>query len=529
MIIAANVSSPFSSLQPIVRLVNAFSEPYNNAIATARTCYCTRVITSNDVQQDETARAQRDIIARSTYTAGHHTTLQHAAFQFIIENVSRQFVWSFLHAHPFYNSEQVSQRYVKVQPDRLLIPQLPAREAEFYQQTAAAQMLCYRELTEILIEPTAKAYFDIFQARQKQREQYLPAIRKKAQEVARYALPVATFTQLYHTVSGLTLHRYHRLSRMLDVPNETRIVINAMIDAVNEHDPLFFSYIEDPLELEQTHEYALLSSLGITTPNSNAHLFCKSFDADLGEFSSRLLDYQNHGEKLLAQAVRTTIGLNATQLSDSDAIAWVLSPKQNPYLGGALNLASIGKVTRSLMHPHYTFLKKLSHAADSQDQRHRMTPGSRPILSTQYRSGTPDVILPTLIANFDTAHDRFMQTMQQTWQAIDKLLDAGVTPEFALYLLPNAFPIRFIESGDLAAWQHKWSTRLCYNAQDEIWRATVDEVKQIREQHPTIGQYLGPPCATRQQTNVKPYCPEGSRYCGVKVWQQNLNDYNRVI
>ena len=33
-------------------------------------------------------------------------------FVFILDNVSRLAIWSFFHAHPFYNSEQVSQRYV---------------------------------------------------------------------------------------------------------------------------------------------------------------------------------------------------------------------------------------------------------------------------------------------------------------------------------------------------------------------------------------------------------------------------------
>ncbi len=28
--------------------------------------------------------------------------------------MSRQFVWSFLHSHPFYNSEQSSQRFVRL-------------------------------------------------------------------------------------------------------------------------------------------------------------------------------------------------------------------------------------------------------------------------------------------------------------------------------------------------------------------------------------------------------------------------------
>ena len=43
-------------------------------------------------------------------------------FEFGLENVSRQFVWSFLHAHPFYNSEQQSQRYVRLDHALAYVP-----------------------------------------------------------------------------------------------------------------------------------------------------------------------------------------------------------------------------------------------------------------------------------------------------------------------------------------------------------------------------------------------------------------------
>ena len=98
--------------EPVVILENAFQDPYNNSVATARTCYSPQVIHAGDVAKDEAARLRRDAIAQSIYKAGHHTTLQHATFQFVLDKVSRQVIWSFLHSHPFYNSEQVSQRYV---------------------------------------------------------------------------------------------------------------------------------------------------------------------------------------------------------------------------------------------------------------------------------------------------------------------------------------------------------------------------------------------------------------------------------
>ena len=39
---------------------------------------------------------------------------QHATFEFALSGVSRQLVWSFLHGFPFYNTEQQSQRYVRL-------------------------------------------------------------------------------------------------------------------------------------------------------------------------------------------------------------------------------------------------------------------------------------------------------------------------------------------------------------------------------------------------------------------------------
>ena len=88
---------------PKVTLTKLFTSPFDNAVATARTCYSSRIITDDDVRKKP---EQRDRIARSVYLAGHHTTLQHAHFQFAFENISRQALWSFFHAHPFYNSER---------------------------------------------------------------------------------------------------------------------------------------------------------------------------------------------------------------------------------------------------------------------------------------------------------------------------------------------------------------------------------------------------------------------------------------
>jgi thymidylate synthase ThyX len=182
-----------------------------------------------------------------------------------------------------------------------------------------------------------------------------------------------------------------------------------------------------------------------------------------------------------------------------------------------------------MVHPHFTFQKKLSHTADSQDQRHRMVPASRPILIAHFVSGRPDYVVPALVKASPQAEAAYVEIMDRTWQAIERLLNLGVPEEHALYLLPNAFPIRFEESGDLLHFHHKWVQRLCYTAQEEIWNTCREEVLQVEQRFPEIGQYLRAPCWVRSRGGAKPYCPEGDRFCGVSVWKLPLEKYQRLI
>jgi thymidylate synthase ThyX len=151
-------------------------------------------------------------------------------------------------------------------------------------------------------------------------------------------------------------------------------------------------------------------------------------------------------------------------------------------------------------------------------------------LAATFAGGTtPDVVLPALLRAAPKALDLFLAEMTRVWADIERLRDLGVPDEWALYLLPNAYPIRFDESGDYLFQHHKWTTRLCYNAQEEIWNATRDEVAQVAEVHPRLGRWLLPPCGLRAAADRKPYCPEGSRFCGVPVWRLEPEAWSRVI
>jgi flavin-dependent thymidylate synthase len=526
----ATAPIPFRSPLPKVELTNGFVEPYDNAVATARTCYSKRIITAEDVRKDEKARALRDRIAQETYVAGHHTTLQHATFQFSIENVSRQALWSFLHSHPFYNSEQVSQRYVEVKAGNVIVPSLPEAQERLYRTAVDEMMAAYTSLCSLLLPAVETEFYRIFPARRRTPEKWSLTLKKRAQEVARYVLPIGTFAHLYHTVSGITLHRYHRLCQQLDVPTETRLLVDAMVQAVRTRDPLFFEQVEDALPLEQTLEYRALESLGrLKAGSSGSAAYIREFDEELGPRLARLVDHSAHAEHSVAQGVRGVLGLAKEAMSDEEAIERVLSPKLNPYWGESLVLSTVSKLTRALSHAHYTFQKKLSHAADSQDQRHRMTPASRPVLQAHFVAGQVDVVLPALLEVVPEARSLFFEVLGRTWTTIERLLDAGVPEEMALYLLPNAFPIRFQESGDLTHLHHKWVHRLCYTAQEEIWRASLEEVQQVSKVHPLLTKHIHAPCHLRKAAGITPFCPEGSRFCGVPVWNKPLETFQRLI
>jgi flavin-dependent thymidylate synthase len=518
---------PFSSPAPKVRLVHAFERPFENVVATARTCYSPKGIVTED--QASARPERRDALARSIYDAGHHTTFQHAHFQFALENVSRQFLWSFLHSHPFYNSEQVSQRYVEVKAGQFAVPPMMPAEREIFEAAARRQQAAYERLTEILTPIAGERYFGIFPGRTRGngRARFAGAVQKRAQEIARYVLPVATFAYLYHTVSGITLFRYWRLCESFDAPTEQREVVGRMVEEVLRHDPLYRAVLQDPIPLEETAEHAAFAAAGEGGKAAD-RAFREEFDRELSGRVSRLVDWKANNEEILASAVREVMGVPRSALSDADAIRQVLDPARNPLLGETLTLTTHGKLSRTLFHPSYTFRKKLSHTADSQDQRHRMTPASRPMLRA-YLTDEPDYVVPMLVPDVPEAEDLYRRTMEETWASIGELRSRGVPDEYAAYLLPNAVSIRFTESADLLNLHHKFAMRLCYNAQEEIWRASLDEALQIRDINPAIGRWLLPPCTLRHHAGVRPVCPEGDRFCGVVVWKQDAEAYQREL
>jgi thymidylate synthase ThyX len=511
------------SASPRVTLRNAFAHPFDSAIAAARTCYAPRLIGPEEITDK-----QRLNIGAATFYSGHHTVYQHAHFEFGLENISRQFVWSFLHAHPFYNSEQQSQRYVRLDHPQAFVPPVSLffdeKCREIYEGAITRAWNYYRELSTLLIGDTRSILNDIWHigpmSHAKRLQKIERSAEKRAIEIARYVLPLAAFTTMVHTISGIVLHRLWRMSASSDTPSEARAVIGDMVLQVKAIDAQFFDrFGTEPLEELPEWKNAMAQP-------SAGEPFAREFDAKLNGKTSILVDYSPNAPRVMAESYRAVAGLTESQCSDAEAIDRLLNPKRNLYRLETLNVGVHAPMMRALQHANYTFAKKISHTADSQDQRHRMVPGSRPLL-TLADTREPDYITPMLLAANPRAKEVYDRAMLDAWSAKNQLLDRGVPPEIALYLLPNAKSIRLYESGSLLHLIHKWTMRTCFNAQEEIYQSSMDELAELREVHPELTKYIGPPCHIRAGITT-PICTEGSHFCGIKVWLDFPNITRRI-
>jgi hypothetical protein len=299
-----------------------------------------------------------------------------------------------------------------------------------------------------------------------------------------------------------------------------------MVAEVLRHDPLYGAVLQDPLPLEETPEYAAFRSLP-RTPSSSRE-FRAEFDAELAGACPRLVDWKAKNEEAVASAVREVLGVPRAALSDDDAIRMVLDPSRNRILGETLTLTTHDKLSRALFHASYTFRKKISHTADSQDQRHRMTPASRPALPA-YLSGRARLrrtdarrraaggrrSLPRDDGR-DVAHDRRAARARRSGRV--RRVPAAERGRDPVHGVGGpAEPPPQVRDAPLL------------QRAEEIWRASLDEALQIKDVNPRIGDGSCP----RARCATSPRCdrcvPRASASAASSSGRQKPEEYVRAL
>jgi len=490
------------------------------AVSAAVQCYASGV-----AQLKERRDEKSESIAESTLAAGHHTTRSHTYFTWQIVGATRSVIHDVFHAHPFYNSEQQSQRYVEARRGNYLVPTgLSSEKRQFFESAADFANQAYFQFLEklkpVVIERMKTMYPEGGFKVEKTAYRLDLKTAKICQEIARYILPIGQFTTLYHTLSELQLLRLFRASQMQHFPDEARFVIGKMIAEAASYDSTLWKELEIPIREEKKE---IVRDAYVRSQKEN-------FDRILGGGTSLLLNREGIDRNVLMMAARNAIAVSSTEISDEEILRLLMSPSQNKLLADVYDVGMLDPLTSSLRQISLAFATKLSHTADSQRQRHRMTPGATPTVDMLY-DGTPDYITPLVVRENPDLKEFYDDTMLTVFANVEKAIEIGIPREYALLLLPNALTVRVVESGDLFDFLHRWKQRLCYLAQEEIFFVSVEQVEQAGEVLPKAADMLLAPCGVRKLAGIRPRCPEGERWCGKPVFNWTIEKYkeNRLI
>lgn len=438
-------------------------KPTNIIAGSARTCYSSKLINS----QENESWSRKESLIDDLFKSGHHTTMQHSVITLEIEGVSRLLIWRLLHSHAFYNSDQVSQRYAKI---------IPGKDNFYYP----------KNLKKESVDDYFKLSFSIYQViKEKLTKEYQKSsnkvvvknAEKKAMEMARYVLPQAVKANLYHSINIITALRYIALANLME--------------DIKEEAMEFAAYIKEEI-LKIDPSYSVLIDEVESSINKKSYILPK---IDLDEFPG--IDKGN--VKIFDSTPSYGLKNNAIY-SNELMLGTVIHP--NERVGG------------------FSSRIKLSLSADAQNQRHRMAPAIRPDLYKYYllkkNSDSLEYYVPKIIKDDTEVLKLYNEFFEYSESLIESL--GLYNPEIS-YLIPNAFLIEIVERNDFSNFVHKAKMRTCHNAQEEIRDFTEEQISALKKTNPEIVSSFAPPCVIRFKEGVKPYCTEGVRYCGTKVWK----------
>ena len=438
-----------------IKILHTNYKPTNIAVASARSCYVgKRIIKPEDVENWD----KKNDLLNSIFKAGHHTTLQHYHFTILIEGMSRHLIWRLLHSHMFYNSEQVSQRYAKMKNENFYIPKNSKGWSEYYQK-----MFAYYEQFCDLLTPIMKQKLPKFQ-------QHIA--HKKAQEMARYLLPVGMKAHLYHTINVITALRYISVAPFI------------------------------PEAKQEAQEFVKLLEKEMLKIDENLKPLIEFAKTQSAVFP-----------KINMEKYRCENNVKIFNITNYDF-------EMNENYAGVLRNSNMF-FDESLLGGFDSYIK-LSFSADAQNQRHRRSPAIRVALEDIYKK---DYYIPPIIKeNFLELYNEAIKYSYDFFEKQKEILGFGE----AVYALSNAHNIEILQKDDFNEFTHKAQMRLCYNAQQEIFDIVYEQIKQLKQNGVNVDNFL-PPCGVRYKEKIKPICPEGERFCGIKVWKLKFDEYKRDI
>ena len=158
-----------------------------------------------------------------------------------------------------------------------------------------------------------------------------------------------------------------------------------------------------------------------------------------------------------------------------------------------------------LEHASFTFqVEGLSRASLAQLTRHRLASFS--VQSQRFvRILGIDLVIPDSIRNSEF-YEEAGSLMEDVMNLYQRMVDAGIPPEDARYVTPQAVPTALIFTMNVRELRHFFSLRCCNRAQWEIRQMADQMLTMCKKVAPPLFADAGPGC-------VQGHCPE-ERSCG---------------
>lgn len=481
----------------------------------ALTCYSADLLTPLEfVKRGDKHKERVHRVATDTRDSGHHSTREHKTYIFAVSHLSRNAIYK-LHSQPFHVTDQESQRYVTMSDEGLILPRTGNESVDRLIETAASELFeGYEQLTALLFPVARELYSKRFPGKRSEKwaKDVDAEATKRAQEIARYLLPLSMGSNLYHSLNELTLIRLAKLTQADQHDPELYHFVKAMVDAVAAVDPTIRGEIGQPLDISPS-------------PSYDPYVAADEFDAYFGGLPGRL-DINESIDHQLARAVRLTLGASEKALPDEGAIDLVLNPARNPILASVNGEMVIHQLSRALNQVNLSALVSVSHVIDSQLQRHRGLAHTRPLTLPIPRL-EQDIVIPSLVRDNPAALELYLRLQANNIAHMQELTALGIDKNTLSYLHTNATRIRKSINGPLGAFHHLFRLRTCLNAQEENYNLARTLILQMPAISPLIAEHFEKPapCGVRVRANLAPICPEGKRYCGVPIWKRDIAIY----
>ena len=423
----------------------------------------------------ETPELGRTIdVKKRLFDTGHHSTLEHNYWTFMIENIPVSSVVFGLHlTAPFYDTDQRSGRFSKMyeNPDMADIkntletyyPDAPAKNINKACDFIENGLNVYADNKNKVTEMARDA---IKRERPMASDKYVESNAPKlAQEQLRMFVSMIAPTALDWTVDLATICAFYRTAWtpfMRDVMDKIAAQIKT------EHPDIAYMFDENVRNKEwRSPEFAPCYMGGKKRP----------------EF--RLLDYNYDDKKFRENESRDTV--DTLQFSPD-------------YMDNSL------MYVRSRIHID-------AGATMGQDQRHRSIKRSKPVFTGYF-------YLPPMLnkAGLKPSADAWMRDFYNMVK----------NPEFSRSMLTSIAPygamVKYDKHADLNALIHEQGKRTCWCAQEAIYHLACDLRRELEEKlvsDAAVLDYLTPPCLSMGK------CVEGARYCGRDLKNETLEKYFR--